>query len=655
MNSRDNAAILFGHLVNKPSSGMTQKSYNSSRGSKPNRDSQLEKMAGQQDNKKRPRTDVSGAEDSLSPSARASAPKKMSQHSSWDDTPSHRLRSASWETNKESQSGAPATNLRSSTTIQQNLGKTGTVPPIISNTFPNQFLPEYMKEPRQGPQGTKPLGSTQNNQGDRVGEKDPPPGEGAGISLLDVMSKLEKLEGLSSLANKIDDMAEDLKLLRDIKETTTEMRQDITEVQGKVQHLENKVSALEDNAVNEEQNRQLLAKEILDLKSQLKDQGNNRGQGNGQPTTLQSEWDLIKNKMEAFQRKQNLIIEGIRETRSECNNTVYTQVHSFLRNTLGIREVVISMAYRIGQPRAESSNPRPILIRFPHPEDRMQVWAARSRIHNRPNNNFIIREDLPFQLRSVQASLLRVAAIAKKHPDKYENVSVKDFRLHLNGNTYGVEDLEKLPRDLRPSFTSTPGNVKVVVFFGRASRFSNHYPSNFTVGDMSYNTVEQYLAHNRAILAAREDLGRRAMASPDPLESKRVLNILGAMPDQESWEQQRRDILFTGLMAKFSQNQDLKDYLLSSTDRQIGEASTNKTWGIGLMLTDRNRLNTKLWRGNNLQGRTLMEVRESLQANRPNTSEETRPADAEADMETADCSPHLQNQLSTDQPSDVTA
>lgn len=71
---------------------------------------------------------------------------------------------------------------------------------------------------------------------------------------------------------------------------------------------------------------------------------------------------------------------------------------------------------------------RPILICFPHPEDRMQVWTARSKLHNRPNNIFIIREDLPSQLKSIQASPLKVAAIAKKnHPYKYANVTVKIF------------------------------------------------------------------------------------------------------------------------------------------------------------------------------------------------------------------------------------
>lgn len=91
-----------------------------------------------------------------------------------------------------------------------------------------------------------------------------------------------------------------------------------------------------------------------------------------------------------------------------------------------------------------------------------------------------------------------------------------------------MEDLEKLPSDLWPSFISTPGNVKVVVFFGRDSRFSNLYSSSFKVADISYNTVEQYLAYNGATLAGREDLGNRAMSSADQLEAKRALNILGA-------------------------------------------------------------------------------------------------------------------------------
>lgn len=600
--------------------GGRRKNY-SSRKNKSNKNTLPENMSGKQDNKKRQRKEITGSDDQLSPSARASAPKKMIQQTCWDDSPTHRLRSASWENIIQPTPGAPASNLRSSSNLFQNQGNTGTVHPTLSNQHSDQFVPEYMKASGQGRHGHDQAKASQNKNKE---ENKVPPQNGE-ISLSDVMCKLEKLEGLSTMVQKIDDMAEDLKVLRDIKETMAEMRQDLSEVQDKVQHLEDKVSTLEEKAQNNEHSHQLLAKEITDMKSQINVQGVNQS-----PASVM-EWGFLK--MEAALRRQNLIIEGVKESHTERENTAYNQVHSFIRNTLGIKGVEVDMAYRLGQPRRGSSNPRPILVRFTRLGDRMEVWAAKTRLSNQANNVHTIKEDLPAQLRPVQASLLRVAQIAKKNPDKYTNISVKDFKLHLNGQTYGVEDLESLPRDLRPSFTSTPGNVQVVVFFGKDSRFSNHHPSAFTVGERGYSTVEQYLAYHRAILADREDLGVRVMASAHPLEAKRVLNILGASLDQEAWEEQRKDILFTGLMAKFSQNPELREYLLSSTNRQLGEASTNRTWGIGMTLADKNRFNTRFWRGGNLQGKTLMEVRDRLQPEIPPQMEMDNPVDTGGNIE----------------------
>lgn len=203
--------------------------------------------------------------------------------------------------------------------------------------------------------------------------------------------------------------------------------------------------------------------------------------------------------------------------------------------------------------------------------------------------------------------------MAKRYPDKYRGAAIRDCKLYINGEVYTADDLESLPKDIRPSHTSTPGNSKVVVFFGKASCFSNHYTSEFPIDDIKYHSIEQYLAHNRARLANREDLmGRVLAASHDPTEAKRVLNLLHDEPGLEEWEDQRHNILFAGLVSKFHQSQYLREYLLSSGNRLLGEASRNNTWGIGLTLTDKDRLNPGLWKGENFLGKTLMEVREYL-------------------------------------------
>jgi hypothetical protein len=74
-------------------------------------------------------------------------------------------------------------------------------------------------------------------------------------------------------------------------------------------------------------------------------------------------------------------------------------------------------------------------------------------------------------------------------------------------------------------------------------------------------------------------------------------------------------------MAKFGQNSRLKATLLSTENKIIVEASPYDTiWGIGLYHEDDRVLDEKNWKGMNLLGKALMEVREKL---RDRTDEES--------------------------------
>lgn len=72
-------------------------------------------------------------------------------------------------------------------------------------------------------------------------------------------------------------------------------------------------------------------------------------------------------------------------------------------------------------------------------------------------------------------------------------------------------------------------------------------------------------------------------------------------------------LVVEGNVAKFSQNPDLKEFLLGTGDAVIVEASPyDKIWGIGLKANDERARNPETWRGENLLGFALMDVREEL-------------------------------------------
>lgn len=79
------------------------------------------------------------------------------------------------------------------------------------------------------------------------------------------------------------------------------------------------------------------------------------------------------------------------------------------------------------------------------------------------------------------------------------------------------------------------------------------------------------------------------------------------------WTGARQMVVFRGLMAKFRQNEDLKEKLLETGDAYLVEcAGSDKIWACGVRLNDAKRFDVANWTGDNILGFALMEVRQKL-------------------------------------------
>lgn len=73
---------------------------------------------------------------------------------------------------------------------------------------------------------------------------------------------------------------------------------------------------------------------------------------------------------------------------------------------------------------------------------------------------------------------------------------------------------------------------------------------------------------------------------------------------------EKSQVVVNGNLHKFGQNPELRDFLLSTGDKVLVEASPyDKIWGIGLDANNPDACAPKLWKGENLLGFALMEVR----------------------------------------------
>jgi ribA/ribD-fused uncharacterized protein len=83
--------------------------------------------------------------------------------------------------------------------------------------------------------------------------------------------------------------------------------------------------------------------------------------------------------------------------------------------------------------------------------------------------------------------------------------------------------------------------------------------------------------------------------------------------DPAVWEKYCRSIVVEGNYYKFTQNADLREFLLGTGDRVLVEASpVDPIWGIGLSAEDAEGTPPDKWPGENLLGFALMVVRDRI-------------------------------------------
>ena len=116
----------------------------------------------------------------------------------------------------------------------------------------------------------------------------------------------------------------------------------------------------------------------------------------------------------------------------------------------------------------------------------------------------------------------------------------------------------------------------------------------------------------KAKLFNDEDIFQKILQTDDPKKIKALGRLVKNYQD-EIWIAHRYEIVVQGNLAKFSQDNDLKAFLLSTSDQIIVEASpVDQIWGIGLATDHVNATNPNAWQGLNLLGFALMEVRKQL-------------------------------------------
>ena len=143
------------------------------------------------------------------------------------------------------------------------------------------------------------------------------------------------------------------------------------------------------------------------------------------------------------------------------------------------------------------------------------------------------------------------------------------------------------------------------------SCLSQWFQRDFIIDNLTYRNAEQYMMAKKALLFNDEEIFQKIMAETSPKKIKALgRKVKGFNPDV--WDENAERFVYEANLAKFSQNEDLKEFLLSTKGIIVEASPYDKIWGIGLKSSDPKALSRDTWNGENKLGFVLTRVREVL-------------------------------------------
>lgn len=149
-------------------------------------------------------------------------------------------------------------------------------------------------------------------------------------------------------------------------------------------------------------------------------------------------------------------------------------------------------------------------------------------------------------------------------------------------------------------------------FWGTSHPFSQWHPATFIIEGITFNCAEQYMMYRKAKLFCDEEIAEQILQAKKPSVQKELGRLVQNF-DAAEWKQNRERIVYEGNFYKFTQNDNLRKFLMDTADKTIVEASpVDNVWGIGMAESNPDARNPEKWNGENLLGKILMELRADL-------------------------------------------
>lgn len=160
----------------------------------------------------------------------------------------------------------------------------------------------------------------------------------------------------------------------------------------------------------------------------------------------------------------------------------------------------------------------------------------------------------------------------------------------------------------------TDNSKNYCFFWQTGSPFSNWHPATYTLNGVEFNCSEQGVMYAKAILFGDNKVAEQILScgsSQQGLMKKLGREVKGF--NESTWKKNRVKIYKEHCFAKFTHNEHLKEALMNTVGKTLVEASpSDKIWGIGMHKSEALVTPPNKWKGLNLLGKILTEIRDEL-------------------------------------------
>ena len=338
------------------------------------------------------------------------------------------------------------------------------------------------------------------------------------------------------------------------------------------------------------------------------------------------EESLLKQEIQG--KKHNIIFDGIEEKEGEdCYEVIYNLLIKKMDIVDAAHRMRFAFIRRLGykkKPKSYASSastihqkPRPIIAQVLNTLDKEEIMSRRnllapkpgipaSNINGSSQQTVWINHDLPDKVRQVKIILKAVLKLAIV---KDKNAAIIGDKIRFNGTVYKVNQIGDMDLDI--SSLSMTSNGNAIYFYGRYTPLSNFYPVGISIDSFVFTSVEQYYQYKRALFCGERQLADEILLCDDPIDAKSLGNRLN-LKDKEWYGPAADKTMKQALLHKFEIPQ-YKQFLKNTEEQLLVEANKfDMYFGIGLAPKDPKALDRNQWRGRNVLGQLLMQVRAEL-------------------------------------------